>query len=120
VTFPEQGFVGFSLRDPKQLVSTLLSHSNGGRHYPPWNGRHVNVMGLEDITGFFHVGSAASCRPNLLTERGIRICLEPYAQGKLSIAYIQGVAQIRPASTGSLRSTRNRTRRTSCCGPSPE
>jgi hypothetical protein len=94
LTFPERGFVWFALRDPKQLASTLLWFSNGGRHFSPWNGRHINVMGIEDITGFFHVGLAASCRKNLLTERGIRTCLEPDAQGRLSIPYIQGVARI--------------------------
>jgi hypothetical protein len=94
VTFPERGFIWFALRDPRQLASTLLWFSNGGRHFPPWNGRHINVMGIEDITAFFHVGLAASCRPNLLTERGIRTCLEPDARGRLSISYIQGVARI--------------------------
>jgi hypothetical protein len=94
VTYPEQGFVWFALRDPQQLASTLLWFSNGGRHFPPWNGRHVNVLGVEDITGFFHVGLAASCRPNLLSERGIRTCLAPNAEGRLSISYIQGVARV--------------------------
>ena len=94
VTFREQGFVWFSLRDPKQLASTLLWFSNGGRYYEPWNGRHVNVLGIEDMTGFFHVGLAASCRSNPLSERGIRTCLEPNAEGDLSISYIQGVARI--------------------------
>jgi len=96
VAFPEQGYVWFALRDPRQLASTMLWFSNGGRHYPPWNGRHINVMGIEDITAFFHVGIAASCQPNLLTERGIKTCLEPDAQGNLSIPYIQGVARIPP------------------------
>lgn len=94
VTFPEQGYVWFALRNPKQLASTLLWFSNGGRHFPPWNGRHVNVMGIEDISGFFHEGLAASCRPNLLSERGIPTCLEPDEQGRLSIPYMQGVARI--------------------------
>ena len=94
VTFPEQRYAWFALRDPKQLACTLLWFSNGGRHFPPWNGRHINVMGIEDITGFFHVGIAASCRPNFLTARGIRTCLEPDSRGRLSIAYIQGVAKI--------------------------
>lgn len=94
VTFPEQKFVWFALRDPRQLTCTLLWFSNGGRHFPPWNGRHINVMGIEDITAFFHVGIAGSCRPNLLNERGIRTCLEPDSRGRLSIPYIQGVARI--------------------------
>ena len=96
VTFPEQRFVWFALRDPRQLASTLLWFSNGGRHFPPWNGRHVNVMGIEDITGFFHVGRAASCRENSLNRRGIATCLHPDARGSLSIFYIQGVAHIPP------------------------
>lgn len=96
VTFPEQRFVWFALRDPEQLASTLLWFSNGGRHFPPWNGRHINVMGIEDITGFFHVGRAASCRENSLNQRGIATCLRPDAHGALSISYIQGVAHIPP------------------------
>ncbi len=94
VTFPEQGFVWFALRNTEQLASTLLWFSNGGRHFPPWNGRHTNVMGIEDITGFFHVGLVASSRANLLTEHGVRTYLTPGADGRLSIPYIQGVARI--------------------------
>jgi hypothetical protein len=94
VTIPERRFVWFALRDPKQLTSTLLWFSNGGRHYPPWNGRHVNVLGIEDMTGFFHVGIAASCAVNSLSKRGIRTCIEPDSDGRLSIPYIQGVARI--------------------------
>lgn len=94
VTFTEQGYVWFALRDPKQLASTLLWFSNGGRPFEPWNGRHVNVMGIEDITSFFHVGITASCRRNSLTERGIRTCLAAGSDGCLSIPYIQGVARI--------------------------
>lgn len=96
VAFPEQRFVWFALRDPKQLASTLMWFSNGGRHFAPWNGRHINVLGLEDITAFFHVGAAASCRENALSKRGIQTCLRPDAQGQLSISYIQGVAHIPP------------------------
>lgn len=94
VTFPEQGYVWFSLRDPRQLSCTLLWFSNGGRDYPPWQGRHINVMGIEDMTGYFDMGLAASCRDNPLTERGIRTSLHPDAEGRISIPYIQGVARI--------------------------
>jgi hypothetical protein len=94
VTFPNEGYVWFALRNPRQLTSTLLWFSNGGRRYPPWSSRHVNVMGIEDMTGFFHVGLAASCSPNALSARGIATCLEPDADGRLSIPYIQGVARI--------------------------
>lgn len=94
VTFAQEGYVWFALRDPKQLASTLLWFSNGGRHFPPWNGRHVDVMGIEDITAFFHVGIAASCADNALSRRGIRTCIAATDDGRVSIAYIQGVARV--------------------------
>jgi hypothetical protein len=93
VAFPDAGFVWFALRNPKLLTCTLLWFSNGGRDYPPWNGRHVNVLGVEDMTGFFQVGLGASSRSNALTLRGVQTCLEPRG-GRLSIPYIQGVARI--------------------------
>jgi hypothetical protein len=96
VTSPEQGFVWFALRDPKQLASTVLWFSNGGRHFAPWNGRHINVLGVEDVTAFFHAGLAASCRPNQLNSLGIPTVLQPNADGQLGINYIQGVARIPP------------------------
>ncbi|HXR92586.1 MAG TPA: hypothetical protein VN750_20150 [Steroidobacteraceae bacterium] len=94
VTFPENGFVWFSLRNPRQLSCTLLWFSNGGRDYSPWNGRHVNVMGIEDMTGYFDMGLAASRLRNPLTDRGVRTSLDPNGEGRISIPYIQGVARI--------------------------
>jgi hypothetical protein len=94
VTFSQEGYAWFALRDPKQLASTLLWFSNGGRHFPPWNGRHLNVMGIEDITAYFHVGIAASCAQNALSRRGIRTCIDPTDDGRLSIPYVQGVARV--------------------------
>lgn len=94
VTVAEEGYAWFALRNPQQLASTLLWFSNGGRGYSPWSGRHVNVLGVEDMTAFFHVGLAASSRPNLLSAHGIRTYLDPGAKGRLSIPYIQGVTPI--------------------------
>ncbi|MCI0512127.1 hypothetical protein L0128_02840 [candidate division KSB1 bacterium] len=96
VTFPSEGYLWFALKDPQVLVSTLLWMSNGGRHYPPWNGRHVNVMGLEDITAFFHEGIAASANPNSLNQFGIPTTLMTSKNKPLAINYIQGVVQIPP------------------------
>lgn len=92
-TFPEQGYAWFSLRDPRLLASTVLWSSNAGRHYFPFNGRHADVMGVEDVTAFFDEGLAASVRPNRLSEWGIRTHLDPVA-GRISIPYIQGVARV--------------------------
>ena len=50
VTFSEEGYVWFALKNPRVLRQTILWISNGGRHYSPWNGRHVGVLGLEEVT----------------------------------------------------------------------
>ncbi len=94
VAFPDQRYVWFALRDPRVLAATLLWLSNGGRHYPPWNGRHVNVLGVEDLTAYFHYGLAASAAPNLLTEAGYRThhVLDP--DRPFTLRYIMGVAPI--------------------------
>jgi len=94
VTFPEQGYVWYALKDPKVLASTLLWMSNGGRYYEPWNGRHINTMGLEEITAFFHEGLAASAQHNALNQRGIPTVLNLTSKEPLVINYIQGVARI--------------------------
>jgi hypothetical protein len=37
VTFPKERYLWFSFKNPRQLTSTLLWHSNGGLHGAPWN-----------------------------------------------------------------------------------
>ncbi len=94
VLFPSQRFVWFALKDPRILRETVLWISNGGRHYPPWSGRHVNVMGLEEVTSYFHLGLAESARKNLISDRGFRTCLRLNPRKSLAISYIMGVAKI--------------------------
>jgi hypothetical protein len=94
VTFPAQRYVWFALKDPRVLQSTVLWISNGGRHYPPWNGRHVNVMGLEDVTAYFHLGLAESARPNPVSKRGIPTHLTLNADDPLTVNYIMAVTAI--------------------------
>ena len=86
------GYCWFSLRDARVLTGTLLWHSNGGRHYAPWNGRHRNVLGIEDVTANFHLGRDASVGPNAATDAGLRTA----APGPLDVRYIFGVAPIGP------------------------
>jgi hypothetical protein len=71
VTFSAESFVWFTLKDPRVLRQTVLWVSNGGRHYPPWSGRHVNVLGLEEVTSYFHLGLAESAAANPLAEQGL-------------------------------------------------
>jgi len=94
VTFPKQRYVWFALKNPRVLRNTLFWISNGGRHYPPWNGRHVSVMGLEEITSYFHCGLAASARPNPLSQRGYPTSLSLHAQRPTVINYIMAATAI--------------------------
>ena len=94
VTFPGERYVWFSLKDPRVLRSSVFWFSNGGRHYTPWNGRHVNVMGLEDVTAYFDFGLAESARPNPLSRAGFRTSLELKPKVPLTVNYIMAVAAI--------------------------
>jgi hypothetical protein len=48
VVRPAQRDCFVSLRNPAQLPMTMLWHSNGGRDYAPWNGRHTGCLGIEE------------------------------------------------------------------------
>lgn len=86
VTFPRQRYVWFALKDPRVLRNTVFWISNGGRHYPPWNGRHVNVLGLEDVTSYFHFGLAESVRA--------KACRRLNPHRPLVVNYIMAVARV--------------------------
>jgi hypothetical protein len=94
VVFPKQRYVFFSLKDPQSLASTLFWISNGGRHYAPWNGRHLDVIGIEEITSYFHVGLAESVKKSALSKRGIPTSVTLNPKRPLIVNYIFGVAAI--------------------------
>lgn len=48
VTRPAEGDLYLSLRDSGQLPMTMLWHSNAGRDYAPWSGRHRFCLGVEE------------------------------------------------------------------------
>jgi hypothetical protein len=48
VTRPAEGDLFLSLRNAVCLPMTMLWHSNGGRDYPPWLGRHFGCLGVEE------------------------------------------------------------------------
>jgi hypothetical protein len=43
-----RGDLFLSLRNPAQLPATMLWHSDGGRDYLPWSGRHRGCLGVEE------------------------------------------------------------------------
>ncbi|MDD2764846.1 MAG: hypothetical protein PHE83_12825 [Opitutaceae bacterium] len=94
VSFPVEGYVWFALKDPRVLRQTIFWLSNGGRHYAPWNGRHVNVMGLEEVTSYFHYGLAESAKKNPLTAKGHVTCHRLDPKKPLVVNYIMAVAPI--------------------------
>jgi len=94
VVFPQKKFVWFALKNPAHLASTVLWHSNGGRHYAPWNGRHRGVLGVEDVTAYFHLGLAASLANNPWKEKGVPTSIDLGRSKCLRIPYIMGIAPL--------------------------
>ncbi len=94
VALPAAGYVFFALKDPRVLRATVLWFSNGGRHYPPWNGRHVNVLGVEEVTAFFHLGLAESAQPNALSRTGTPTALRLRPDQPQRVAHILTLAAI--------------------------
>lgn len=96
VTFHQEGYVWFSLKNPRLLRQTNFWISNGGRHYEPWNGRHVDVMGIEEVTGYFHNGLYESTQPNDFTRMGYSTALSFQRDTPTRIPYIMAIAMIPP------------------------
>jgi hypothetical protein len=96
VTFPQQRYVWFALKNPSVLRCTILWFSNGGRRYAPWNGRHEHVMGLEEVTSYFHHGLAESVKKNPLNQRGFPTALELSKKHPLTVCYVMAVQSIPP------------------------
>jgi hypothetical protein len=94
VTFPKEGWALLQLKNSEVLRHTILWHSNGGRHYAPWNGRHRNVLGLEETTSYFHFGQAESAKSNPLSKAGYPTTIKLSAKKPLRVPHIFAVAAI--------------------------
>ena len=88
------GWVWFALKNPRVLRSTLLWLSNGGRDYPPFSGRHTSVIGIEEVSAYFHLGHRASVQANPLSTQSIKTALELCPDGEVAIRYAFGIAAI--------------------------
>ncbi len=121
-TFPRERYAWFALKDPRVLRGTIFWLSNGGRHYPPWSGRHVNVLGLEEVTSYFHQGLAESARMNPFKDLGFATAVELDPHRHFTVSYLMAVAlipagfdrvvEIQPSADGtgvSLRSASGKT-----------
>ena len=94
VTFPEEGYVWFALKDPTVLPSTLFWFANGGLHSSPANGRLRGLLGIEDIAGYFGSGMGPSLRANPFSRRGQPTFALLNPDKPLAINLIAGVSAI--------------------------
>lgn len=90
VVRPDQGDLVLSLRNPRALPMTMLWHSNGGRDYAPWNGRHKGCLGVEEGAALPNLGLSAKETPDPLAAAGqpAQLTLDP--QGTTEIRHILG------------------------------
>jgi len=94
VAFPKERYVWFSVKDIRTLPSTVMWHSNGGRHYAPWSSRNINVLGIEEVMSYFHEGIAASAKANDLSRQGIQTHVKLKAKQPHVIRYAFGITAI--------------------------
>jgi hypothetical protein len=105
LTVASARYVWFALRDPEVLASTVMWFSNGGRSYAPWSDRHVNVVGLEDVTAYYDYGVAESARANALSRRGVATRLLMRRNRPFVVRYVTAVAEV-PRGFDEVRSIR--------------
>ncbi|MFC3085605.1 hypothetical protein [Tabrizicola soli] len=90
VVRPKEGDLFLSLRNPAQLPMTMLWHSNGGRDYAPWNGRHRACLGVEEGAVLPVLGLSSREEPDPLTAAGQPALLRLDPQGTAEVRHILG------------------------------
>ena len=100
LSVPSEGYLYFQLKNPRVLRETLLWMSNGGRHYPPWNGRVRAVLGMEEITAFYHYGIKPSIESNALTENSYPTSVELLEDRPFDVKLVMGAVSIGEDFTG--------------------
>jgi len=94
ITFPREGYMWFSLKDPKVLKATMFWRSNGGRWADIWRGRHINCLGIEDVTWYYGANLESCLKPNPMSKRGIKPYLTMDPKRPTVINYIQGCVPV--------------------------
>jgi hypothetical protein len=98
VTRLGKGDLYLSLRDPRVVPMTMLWHSNGGRDYAPWSGRHVGCLGVEEGAAEHMLGlsrEADLAGPGALTLRPDGIAEVRHVIGAIAWPSEEGVADVR-------------------------
>ncbi len=104
---PREGDLALTLKNPALLPVTMLWFSNGGRDYAPWNGRHRDVLGIEDACAYSAYGHKASISPNPMSEAGIPTAIRLEPDGSVEVRHVigavpvpEGLREIGAVSTG--------------------
>lgn len=79
-----------SLKNSGDFPVTMLWFSNGGRDYPPWNGRNVGVFGIEEGRVWSANGYKVSIAPNPLSESGVPTALELQPNSSAEVRHVIG------------------------------
>jgi hypothetical protein len=87
---PDMASVFLTLKNPADYPVTILWFSNGGRDFPPWNGRHTAVLGMEEGRTYFASGHKASIAPNPLSDAGIPTALALAPGGDVRVRNVIG------------------------------
>ena len=94
VSAPRKGWLWFAIKDPAALKYTILWLSDGGRKYPPFSSRHRRVIGIEEVTSYFHLGHKASINKNHLKEKGFATSIKLQKGNMHKIKYAFGLVKI--------------------------
>lgn len=87
------GYVWFSLKNPKDFPATMFWLSNGGRSAAPWNSHHRARLGIEDICSHF-CDSVDISRQDLLKEWDIPTSRNFNSSQPTTLRYIQAVTAV--------------------------
>jgi hypothetical protein len=91
--FVEEGWMWFSIKDPRMLPATVFWMENFGRHQAPWDGRN-SCLGLEDVCGYFAQGLTESVEDNPVSLRGIPTFVNLAPDKPTMVNYIQGAVPV--------------------------
>ena len=94
ITYPDEGYLYFQIKNPKVLSNTFFWMSNGGRHYYPWNGRVNSTLGIEEVTSFFHYGIKQSIDSNFVQDNGHKTYLDFEKSAPKDIELIIGLIPV--------------------------
>lgn len=94
ITYQEEGYLYFQLKNPRLLSGTMLWMSNGGRYYEPWSGRINAVLGLEEVCSYFHYGIADSVQTNAFQEKGYKTYVDFQKEKTTDFRIIMGLISV--------------------------